>query len=59
MNAMKNDPKGVYNRVFDFTIENYTYWKDWMYLHLMLVDLQLWVKIKDGPFIPKRIVDGV
>lgn len=55
----KEDLKGVYNRAPIFTIENYAYWKYFMYVHLIYVDKLLWVVIEEGPFIPKSIVDGI
>lgn len=47
-----NEPKDKYNRSLIFTGENCAYWKDCMYVHLMYVDLQIWVAFEDGPFIP-------
>ena len=45
------DSKGAYNKATTFTGENYAYWKDCMYVHLMSVDIQYWLAIKDIPFI--------
>lgn len=56
---MMQIPKGEYNRAPIFTGENYAYWKDCMYAHLMSVDLQLWVIIKEVPFVPQNIIDGI
>lgn len=53
------DPKGAYNRAPLFKCENYAYWKENMYVHLMSVDKNIWVETIDGPFIPKNEVDNV
>lgn len=53
------DPKGAYNRALVFTGENYAYQKDWMYVHLISVDLLLWVAIEEEHFVPQKIIDGI
>lgn len=50
------DPKGANNRAPIFPSEKYPYLKDFMYVHLMYVDLQLWIAIEEGP---QKIFDGV
>lgn len=48
-----NDPKGTYNRALVFKSENYTYWKSFMYVHLLSVDKNMWCAITEGPYISK------
>lgn len=52
-----NDPKETYNRPPVFKDENYAYWKENMYVHLLSVDKNLWIAVTEGSFIPKRKVD--
>lgn len=42
-----DDPKGAYNRAHIFKGENYAYWKENMYIHLLSFDKNLWVVVTD------------
>lgn len=53
------DSKGAYNRAPIFTGENYAYWRDCMYIHLMSEDIQYWLAIEDITFVPQKVIDGV
>lgn len=57
-NMDKDDPKGAYNKALIFKGGNYDYWKDNMYVHLMLVEKVIWLAITDEVFLPKTKVDG-
>ena len=41
-----------------FDGSNYTYWKERMKIFIQSVDYKLWLVIKNGPSIPKKVVDG-
>ena len=41
---------------FDGT--NYTYWKERMKIFIQSIDYKLWLVIKNGPTMPKKMVDG-
>ena len=41
---------------FDGT--NYTYWKERMKIFIQSIDYKLWLVIKNGPTVPKKMVDG-
>lgn len=57
--ADDDNPKGAYNSSPDFKDENYDYWKENMYLHLVSSEKKLWVAVIEGPFIPKDDEDVV
>lgn len=53
-----DDPKGAYNREPIFKGENYAYWEENMYVHLLSVDKNICVPVADRPFIPRSKVDN-
>lgn len=59
LGCYNDDPKGAYNRAPIFRVENYTYWKENMYVHLLSVDKNLWCVVTKGPFISKGDDDVV
>lgn len=53
-----DDLKRAYNKTPIFKGGNYVYWKENMHVHLIFLDIHLWVAITDIPFIPKSKVDN-
>src|ERR1044072_6046519 len=45
---MENDPKGAYKRAPIFTGENYSYWKDCLWVHINFVGRKIWKVIENG-----------
>lgn len=52
----KDDMNGAHNRAPVFKGENYTYWKDNIYVHLTSVDKMFWVTIEDNPFFSQKVL---
>lgn len=49
----KDNPKRAYNREPLFKGENYAFWKECMFGHLMSLDKIFWVATEIFPFSPK------
>lgn len=50
--------KGAYNKAPIFKGDNYAYWKENMYIHLLSDDKNVWVKVTNGSFTPRNEVDN-
>lgn len=59
MNMGKGDLKWVPNRSPIFKGENYVYWKEYVFVHLISVNKVFWVANKNKHFVPTSIIDGI